>query len=222
MTLAAAPRPTRPSAGFRRRVPAGLRRVPAAGTGWVGQLTRFALVGGGASGLQLAAYAFLADAVGVQAANVVSWLVATLLATELHRRFSFGAPGPAHRGGRRGTTDRVDGDHVVGVLTGLATLLLSAAALAALDDPSGTAGVLALVAVNGLVGLLRFAVLRWWLLDRPARGGIGPRRGGSCPRDPSDSRHHLTVDSSASRGLCWGKWTHEPRERRREREFEHR
>uniref|UniRef100_UPI003B3BDB2A GtrA family protein n=1 Tax=Nakamurella sp. TaxID=1869182 RepID=UPI003B3BDB2A len=172
MTLAAtAPRPTRSPVTVRRR-------SPVAGGGWPGQLLRFALVGGGASALQLAAYAFLADAVGAQPANVASWLVATLLATELHRRFSFGGPnpttGPALRPGRRPEVD-----HVVGVVTGLATLLLSMLALAALDDPSDAAGVLALVAVNGSVGLLRFAVLRWWLLGRPASGGIGPRRGRS-------------------------------------------
>lgn len=144
MSLASLLRPALPTAG---RVG---RRAAAP---WIGQLARFGMVGGAASVLQLATYAFLADSVGPQPANVASWLVSTLVATDLHRRFSFG-------GSRSGT----EGDHVVGVVTSLLTLLLSAAALAALNDPSGAAGVLALVAVNGLVGGLRFVVLRWWMV----------------------------------------------------------
>lgn len=141
--------------------PGGLpgRRVET--PGWVGQLTRFGVVGGVASVLQLAAYTFLADSVGSLLANVLSWLVSTLVATEAHRRFSFG-------GSRSGS----EGDHVVGVVTALLTLVLSAAALAGLDDPSGAAGVLALVVVNGLVGGLRFVALRWWMVRRPSRRSI--------------------------------------------------
>ena len=147
----------RPSAAF-----AEPRRRWTARPGWVGQLARFAAVGGGSGLLQMAMYAFLAESVGAQPANVVSWLVSTLVATELHRRFSFG-------GSRSGT----ESDHVVGVVTSLVTLLLSAGALAALNDPSGAAGVLALLAVNGLVGGLRFVVLRWWMLGRRGSSSIG-------------------------------------------------
>ncbi|WP_395725337.1 GtrA family protein [Nakamurella sp.] len=125
---------------------------------WVGQLARFGLVGGGASLVQLATYTFLADSVGSQPANVASWLASTLVATELHRRFSFGGSGSG-----------IEGDHAVGILTSLLTLLLGAAALATLNDPSDTAGVLALVAVNALVGGLRFVVLRWWMVGRSSQ-----------------------------------------------------
>lgn len=130
--------------------------------GWVGELARFACVGGGSGLLQLSTYAFLADSVGSQVANVLSWLVSTLVATELHRRFSFG-----------GSLSGAESDHVVGVVTSLVTLLLSAAALAALNDPSGAAGVLALVVVNGVVGVLRFVVLRWWMVGRRRAPTIG-------------------------------------------------
>ena len=147
----------------------GLLRRREARPAWVGQLARFGVVGGGASGLQLATYAFLADSVGSQPANVASWLVSTLMATELHRRFSFG-----------GSLSGTESDHVVGIATSLLTLLLSAAALAALDDPSGAVGVLALVVVNGLVGGLRFVILRWWMLAprsrRPGTSAADPTR----------------------------------------------
>lgn len=136
----------------------GLVDRRAAAPAWVGQLLRFGVVGGGASVLQLATYAFLADSIGSQPANIVSWLVSTLAATELHRRFSFG-------GSRSGT----ESDHVIGMVTSLVTLLLSAVALTALNDPSGTAGLLALVLVNGVVGGMRFVVLRWWMVGRSPR-----------------------------------------------------
>lgn len=152
MTLASLLRPGPPVTvvGFLRRW--------AARPAWVGQLARFGMVGGGASVLQLATYGFLADSVGAQPANIVSWLLSTLMATELHRRFSFG-------GSQSGT----ESDHVVGIASSLLALLLSASALATLDDPSGAVGVLALVVVNGVVGGLRFVVLRWWIVARWSR-----------------------------------------------------
>ena len=157
MTLASVLRPGLPvvSAGTVRR-----RTAPI----WVGQLARFGVVGGGAGVLQLVAYAFLADSVGSQPANIASWLVSTLAATELHRRFSFG-----------GSNSGTERDHAVGIVTSLVALLLSAVALAALDDPTGAAGVLALVVVNGVVGGLRFLVLRWWMVGRPSHPSRRPR-----------------------------------------------
>jgi putative flippase GtrA len=148
MTLATL---TRPGGSAVARI--AIRRA-----GWFAQLVRFGLVGGAASVVQLGLYTFLADSVGSQLANVLSWLVSTMVATEAHRRYSFRTPGT-------GST----GDHTVGVVTSLLTLLLSTVALAALENPVGVAGVLALVAVNGIVGVLRFVTLRWWLVDH--RGG---------------------------------------------------
>ncbi|HEY5878341.1 MAG TPA: GtrA family protein [Nakamurella sp.] len=132
---------------------------------WAAQLIRFGLVGGAASVVQLAMYAFLADSIGSQAANIASWLVSTLVATEAHRRYSFGS-----------TTSGAESDHVVGILTSVLTLLLSSVALAALDNPTGTTGVLALIAVNGLVGVLRFVTLRWWMVGRRAHSQATPSR----------------------------------------------
>jgi putative flippase GtrA len=141
--------------------------------GWAAQLSRFAVVGGSAGLVQLALYAFLADSIGSQPANVGSWLASTVLATEAHRRFSFrSGAAPGH------------GDHTVGVLTSALTLALGTAALAALSDPTGTAGVLALVAVNGAVGALRFVALRWWLVGRRHRGGVSQAMPSPSPSMP--------------------------------------
>lgn len=157
---------------LRPMTPAALTRTvgtAAAGAGRVSQLVRFGLVGGAASGLQLALYAFLAGSLGAQPATVVSWLVSTLVATEAHRRYSF--PAGAHA--VAGRTGGAESDHLVGLLTSVATLGVSMIALAVLDDPTGAAGVLALVVVNAGVGLLRFVSLRWWLLGRRTPSGIG-------------------------------------------------
>ncbi len=144
--------------------PAPVVEAPAARRrGWTGQLARFGVVGGATSLLQLALYAFLADSIGAQAANVASWLVSTLVATEAHRRFSFG-----------GSASNAEGDHAVGLGTSVLTLLLSTVALAALDNPTGAAGVAALIAVNAGVGLLRFGTLRWWMIGRPAHSQATP------------------------------------------------
>lgn len=171
MTLTSDLRPGRPLGT------AWLRARRVAAPGWLGQFARFGVVGGGSSVLQMAAYAFLADSIGSQPANVVSWLASTLLATELHRRFSF-----------RGPLSGAEGDHVVGVVTSLAALLLGAATLAALGDPSETAGVLALMAVNVLVGALRFVVLRWWMVGRTgpivAQAPAVPIERRDVPRSP--------------------------------------
>lgn len=159
---------------FRTR-PTPVSRRPVAGR--LGELVRFALVGGGASVLQLATYAFLADGVGSQAANILAWLVSTLVATEAHRRYSFG-------GARSGT----ESDHMIGIASSAVGLALGAAALSGLDNPTGAAGVLALIAVNGLVGLGRFGFLRWWLVSRRAAGQEPGRRSHATPsRSPSMS-----------------------------------
>lgn len=163
MTLATL---TRPSGATGAR--AGVQAVRA-GTGPLFQLVRFGLVGGAASVVQLALYAFLADCVGAQPATIASWLVSTLVATEAHRRYSFPAAGAT-----AAPAGRAEGDHLVGILTSLATLALSMIAVAALDDPAGAAGVLALIAVNAGVGGLRFLSLRWWLVGRRRRAGYRP------------------------------------------------
>ena len=148
-------------------------------SGWPAQLVRFAVVGGAATVVQLALYAFLADSIGSQLANVASWLASTVVATEAHRRYSFGTAGPG-----------AEADHAVGALTSVLTLLLGTVTLAALDNPTGFAGVLALCAVNGAMGLLRFGALRWWMVRRAestARSGRPqPPAPQSCTDEPAE------------------------------------
>ena len=122
-----------------------------------GQLLRFGAVGGAASLVQLALFGCLASDVGSQLANLISWLLGTILATEGHRRYSFG-----------GSRAHAEADHALGLGTSLVALVATSIALALLDNPVGVAGVAAVVAVNGLVGLARFVALRWWMVGRAA------------------------------------------------------
>lgn len=122
-----------------------------------GQGARFAAVGGAATLIQLALYAFVGDCVGAQVANVLSWSVATLIAGVAHHRFTFRLD---HSGSER--------DHLVNLASSLAALLLSSAVLAVAGNPSGLLGTALLLAVNGTVGTGRFVLLRWWLTVRRA------------------------------------------------------
>ncbi|HYN73831.1 MAG TPA: GtrA family protein [Nakamurella sp.] len=136
-------------------------------TGVTGEGLRFAAVGMAATGAQLALYAFLDGSAGPQLANVLAWLVSTLVANAAHRRYTFQLTGRA-----------CERDHLVGLVSSLAALGLSSLALALLNEPTGLDGVVALVAVNGAVGAVRFLALRWWWLGRglrrPAAGaGVG-------------------------------------------------
>lgn len=122
-----------------------------------GQGARFAAVGGGATLVQLAIYAFLADCVGAQPANAMSWLIATIVAGVAHHRFTFRL---AHSGNER--------DHLVNLVSSLAALVLTSAVLAAAGNPAGAVGTALVLAVNGAVGTARFVLLRWWLIGRRA------------------------------------------------------
>jgi putative flippase GtrA len=142
-----------------------LDRAPA---GLTGQGLRFAMVGTLATLTQLGLYYFLSGSVGSQLANVVSWLVSTLVANAAHQRYTFGV---SHRGGGRGSVrNSGESDQVVGLLTSLAGLGVSSVVLGLLAEPTGVWGTVALVAVNATVGGLRFLVLRWWFTDRRAPG----------------------------------------------------
>jgi len=127
-------------------------------TGNAGEGLRFAAVGGATTAAQLALYAFLAASVGPQLANVVAWLVCTLAANAAHRRYTFQLAGRP-----------TEADHLVGALSSLAALGLSSLALMLLDEPGGLDGIVALVAVNAVVGAARFGALRWWWLGRRLR-----------------------------------------------------
>lgn len=134
--------------------------------GLTGQGLRFAMVGSTSTVIQLGLYSFLSGSVGAQLANIVAWLVGTFFGTAAHRRYTFRAVGGSP-----------ESDHLVGLLTSLGGLGISSLVLAALDQPTGLAGTLALIAVNSAVGVLRFVTLHQWFA-RPAataaRGIIPP------------------------------------------------
>ena len=134
-------------------------------TGIAGEGLRFAAVGTAATGAQLTLYAFLTGSVGPQLANVLAWLISTLVANAAHRRYTFQLSGRAS-----------EADHLVGALSSLAALGLSSVALMLLDEPSGLDGVVALVAVNAVVGAARFVALRWWWLGRRLRDQLADAR----------------------------------------------
>lgn len=135
------------------------------GTGVAGEGLRFAAVGMAATGAQIALYAFLDSSVGPQLANVLAWIASTLVANAAHRRYTFQLTGRAS-----------ETDHLVGLVSSLAALGSSSLALVLLDEPTGLDGVVALVAVNAAVGVVRFLALRWWWLGRSLRRGAAVGR----------------------------------------------
>jgi putative flippase GtrA len=131
-----------------------------AGDSGPAQFVRFVLVGGSANLLYAACFLVLAG-LGDQAANLVGVVASTALANELHRRLTFRA------GDRVGWATA----QWAGGGTAAAGLVASSVTLAALEAWTASSGplasVLAVCAVSGAVGLVRFAVLRWVLAVRP-------------------------------------------------------
>jgi putative flippase GtrA len=99
---------------------------------------------------------------GTQWANLVGAVVSTMLANELHRRLTF------HAGSRvPWFAAQVEGGGLT--VAGMAATSLALVALSAWTDATGaTVQLLVIGAVTGVVGLIRFAALRW--LFKP--GGV--------------------------------------------------
>ncbi|MFF8526130.1 glycosyltransferase [Streptomyces werraensis] len=140
---------------------AGSAPVPPPGR--LAQLLRFAAVGAAGTLLHLALYVLLRPAAGAQAGNALALLLCTVLNTAANRRFTFGVRGraglPAH--------------HLGGLLALPAGLALTGAALAVLHRTVPGAGPGAelpvLVAANLAAALLRFHLLRAWVLPGSRR-----------------------------------------------------
>lgn len=169
--------------------PSRLRwRLPRGSGELVGQGIRFAAVGGGATLVQLAVYAFLGDCLGAQLANVASWLIATLVAGVAHHRFTFRLD---HSGSER--------DHLVNLSSSLASLLLCSAVLAVAGNPAGAVGILLLLAINGAVGSGRFVLLRWWLVGRKVlTGAVRPAGQHDAVRPAPDARPLSVTERAGS------------------------
>ena len=128
------------------------------------EFVRFVTVGVTSSLVYFALFLALRG-LGAVPANIVAFVVSSVLANELHRRVTF------HAGGRVGWLA------AQGEAGGLAVagLLATSAVLAALDGVVGTAWwaqLLLIAAVTGAIGLIRFAALRLWVFSghghRPA------------------------------------------------------
>lgn len=139
------------------------------------QLGRYAAVGGLATALNAVLFLLFRPWLAAVPANVIALILTTALSTELSRRFAFGGPRAFRL--REWVQD-------VGTVAFYAcyssVVLLALHALTAAPTPAEEAAVLVLASLGG--GLLRFAVLRFWVFDlRPARGddptfpGGGPR-----------------------------------------------
>lgn len=122
------------------------------------QFTRFVLVGGGSNAVYIPLFLLL-RAEGVLQANVVGVLASTVLASELHRRLTFGA---ADRVRWFTAQWEAGGIALVGLL--ISSLVLAGAGLwAPTLDGAWQLGMV--FAVTGAIGILRFLALRGWVFQ---------------------------------------------------------
>ena len=151
-----------------------------------GQGIRFFLVGSAGTGLQLGLYAASAVFIGAQIASVASWLMSTLATNATHRAVTFGVRG----------SNRNSADQVAAFITCLVGLVITSVVLAELPNATGLAGVIAILAVNTVVGAGRFFGMRWWLGDSGRRLGARLAVVASAAKDswhdrrPMSGLHH--------------------------------
>lgn len=137
----------------------------AAPRGPIAAFVRFVVCGGGVGLLSSAVLLLLAGHVPFAAANAAVTVVSTLLATELHHRFTFGSAGGGLAGWRV---------HSKSAATLLVAYLFTTAAVLALGavhpHPGPLLSQAVYLAASGLAGIGRFLVLRLLVFARrPAR-----------------------------------------------------
>ncbi|MGR6966296.1 GtrA family protein [Geodermatophilus sp. URMC 61] len=127
-----------------------------------GQFARFVLVGASTTLVYTLLFAAL-ERLGYLPAHVAATAVSTLLANEMHRRLTFHAGERVHW-----LTAQVEASGVTVI-----GLLLTSTSLGVLNSLVPDAGVgtqvALVVAVTGLVGLMRFIALRWLFRPRATR-----------------------------------------------------
>jgi putative flippase GtrA len=163
--------------------------APTARSGPVAAFVRFVVCGGGVTLLAAAALLLIGHRVPFALANAVVTVASTVLATELHGRFTFG------RGGAGWS------DHAAAGLTVALSYAFTTGALLAFDGLHPGGGVLLRQAVylgaSGLAGIARFLLLRHVvfaapgaprlpgrLLSRAARTGNTGRRAAAYTSGP--------------------------------------
>ncbi|MEU3730980.1 hypothetical protein AB0E81_16385 [Streptomyces sp. NPDC033538] len=147
-------------------------RRPGTAPGACAAFARFVLCGGGVGLASSFAVAALATRLPWALANAVITVASTLLATELHARFTFGAGG---RATRRQHTQSAGSAAVAYAVTCAATLVLHLLVAA----PGAVLEQAVYLSASAFAGVGRFLVLRLVVF---ARGGRTARRrpGGTC------------------------------------------
>lgn len=148
------------------------------------QLARYAAVGGGATALNAALFLLFRPVLPAVPANLVALVLTTAVSTEASRRLAFDGA-PAHR-----LREWVqDAGTVAFYATYTSVVLLALHRVGGAATPGEEAAVVAAASLAG--GLLRFAVLRFWVFDvaRPAAAGARPDQGGRhpCPEQPTST-----------------------------------
>jgi putative flippase GtrA len=122
------------------------------------QLARYAVIGGGATALNAALFLLVRPWLDAVPANLVALVLTTAVSTEANRRFAFGGA-RAHR-----LREWVqDVGTVAFYATYTSTVLIGLEWILVRPTPAEEATAVALASVAG--GLLRFAVLRFWVFD---------------------------------------------------------
>jgi putative flippase GtrA len=131
-------------------------------TGAIAAFARFVVFGGGTGIASAATLVALSDTMPIALANAFVTVVSTVVATELHSRFTF-------RGGRGGLRA-----HAQSAASALAAYLFTTAAMLGLRAVAPHAGVLVeqgvYLGASGLAGIGRFVVLRVFVFARPSAG----------------------------------------------------
>jgi hypothetical protein len=145
----------------------GTPRAAVAPRGALNAFARFVVCGGGVSLLSSAALLGIGTRLPFAVANAVITVAGTLLATELHHRFTFGGAVAGRWAGWR--------VHAKSALTLAAAYLVTTAAVLVLDAVHPRSGPLLAQAVYlaaaGLAGVGRFLVLRLVVFARKADAG---------------------------------------------------
>lgn len=141
------------------------------------QLVRYALVGGAATALNAASFLLLRTILDTFTANLVALIVTTAASTEATRRFAFGGA-RAHR-----LREWVqDAGTVAFYACYTSVVLVTLHALVDAPSPGQEAAAVAVASLAG--GLLRYAVLRFWVFEtaRPRHGEDTPACSTTSPR----------------------------------------
>jgi putative flippase GtrA len=135
-----------------------------AGRGALGSFARFVLFGGGVGLASSAAVPLVATLMPWAAANALITVVSTLLGTELHARFTFGAGRRAHWR-----------QHLQSAGSATAAYLVTSAAILVLHAVQPSASMrweqAVYLGASGLAGIGRFLVLRLFVFARGRTAG---------------------------------------------------